>query len=112
MSPIPCLQWFNSAGLDLKPPGSFGTLGKGILREPGMFGWDMGAFRKISLTGDRVNMQFRARFFNIFNHPMFNNPPTDLRCQLRQDQGDARSRIPARLKAILLRASHASFNWR
>lgn len=47
-----------------------------------MFAWDMGAFKKISLTGDRVNMQFRARFFNIFNHPMFNNPPTDLRCQL------------------------------
>lgn len=69
MSPIPCLQWFNSAGLDLKPPGSFGTLGRGILREPGMFAWDMGAFKKISLTGDRVNVQFRARFFNIFNHP-------------------------------------------
>ena len=43
-----------------------------------MFSWDMGAFKKIPLKGDRVNMQFRAEFFNIFNHPMFNNPPTNL----------------------------------
>ena len=43
-----------------------------------MFAWDMGAFKKIPLKGDRVNMQFRAELFNIFNHPMFNNPPTNL----------------------------------
>jgi len=74
----PLTQWFNGAAFDLNPPGTFGTLGKGILRGPGMFAWDMGAFKKIPLEGDRVNMQFRAEFFNIFNHPMFNNPPTNL----------------------------------
>jgi hypothetical protein len=25
-----------------------------------------------------VNLQFQTRFFNIFNHPMFNNPTTNL----------------------------------
>ena len=53
-------------------------MGKGTLRGPNMFAWDMGAFKKIPIKGDRVFMQFRAEFFNIFNHPMFNNPSTTL----------------------------------
>src|SRR5262249_39800402 len=43
-----------------------------------MFSWDMGLFKKIPLGTERVNMQFRAEFFNIFNHAMFNNPATNL----------------------------------
>jgi hypothetical protein len=49
-------------------------VGKGTLRGPNMFAWDMGAFKKIPLKGDRAFMQFRAEFFNIFNHPNFANP--------------------------------------
>jgi hypothetical protein len=74
----PILQWFNKTAFATNPTGTFGTLGKGILRGPGMFSWDMGAYKKIPLKGERVSMQFRAEFFNIFNHPMFNNPPTSL----------------------------------
>ena len=43
-----------------------------------MFSWDMGAFKRIPLKGERLGLQFRAEFFNIFNHPMFNNPATSL----------------------------------
>ena len=74
----PLLQWFNRAAFATNPTGTFGTLGKGTLRGPSMFSWDMGAFKKIPLKGERVSMQFRAEFFNIFNHPMFNNPATSL----------------------------------
>jgi hypothetical protein len=74
----PLIEWFNGVAFAPNSPGTFGTLGKGILRGPGMFAWDMGAFKKIPLKGDRVSIQFRAEFFNIFNHPMFNNPPTNL----------------------------------
>ena len=74
----PLLQWFNGAAFAVNPIGTAGTLGKGILRGPSMFAWDMGAFKKIPLKGDRISMQFRAEFFNIFNHPMFNNPATSL----------------------------------
>jgi len=38
----------------------------------------MGAYKKIPLKGESVSMQFRAELFNIFNHPMFNNPATSL----------------------------------
>jgi hypothetical protein len=74
----PILQWFNKAAFAANPTGTFGTLGKGILRGPRMLSWDMGAYKKIPLKSERVSMQFRAEFFNIFNHPMFNNPATSL----------------------------------
>jgi hypothetical protein len=74
----PVLQWFNKAAFAANPTGTFGTLGKGTLRGPGMLSWDMGAYKKIPLKNERLAMQFRAEFFNIFNHPMFNNPATSL----------------------------------
>jgi hypothetical protein len=74
----PLLQWFNRAAFAANPTGTFGTLGKGTLRGPSMFSWDMGAFKKIPLKSERIGLQFRAEFFNIFNHPMFNNPATSL----------------------------------
>lgn len=74
----PLLQWFNRAAFAQNPTGTAGTLGKGILRGPNMFSWDMGAFKRIPLKGERLGLQFRAEFFNIFNHPMFNNPATSL----------------------------------
>jgi hypothetical protein len=74
----PLLQWFNKAAFAPNTTGTFGLLGKGTLRGPRMFSWDMGAFKKIPLKGERVSMQFRAEFFNVFNHPMFNNPATSL----------------------------------
>ena len=74
----PLLQWFNRAAFAANPTGTFGTLGKGTLRGPSMFSWDMGAFKRIPLKGERINLQFRAEFFNIFNHPMFNNPATNI----------------------------------
>jgi hypothetical protein len=74
----PILQWFNRAAFAPNPTETFGTLGKGTLRGPGMFSWDKGAFKRIPLRGDNVNLQFRAEFFNVFNHPMFNNPSSNL----------------------------------
>ena len=73
----PVLQWFNTAAFARNALGTFGTLGKGTLRGPSMFSWDMGVFKKIPL-GEKVSMQFRVELFNVFNHPMFNNPATTL----------------------------------
>ena len=74
----PLLQWFNRAAFTPNLLGTPGNVGRGTLRGPNMFAWDMGAFKKIPIKGERVSMQFRAEFFNIFNHPMFNNPATAL----------------------------------
>jgi hypothetical protein len=72
----PLFAWFNQAAFDDNPLGTVGTLGRGILRGPNVFTFDMGAFKRIPLKTERINLQFRAEFFNIFNHPVFNNPAT------------------------------------
>ena len=71
------LEWFNTAAFTRNAVGTFGTLGKGILRGPGMFSWDMGVLKNFRLKGE-TSAQLRAEAFNIFNHPMFNNPATSL----------------------------------
>jgi len=71
----PVFEWFNQAAFAVNPIGTFGTLGKGILRGPHMLAWDMGLFKTVKI-GEKVNVQFRSEFFNIFNHPNFCNPST------------------------------------
>jgi Carboxypeptidase regulatory-like domain/TonB-dependent Receptor Plug Domain len=53
------------------PPGTQqGSLGRNVIRA--LPGWqvDMGVRRQFNVT-ERVNLQFRAEAFNIFNHPNF-----------------------------------------
>jgi hypothetical protein len=54
----------------------FGNSGIGILRGPGQFNFDASAIKTTRVGGIRENatLQFRAEFFNIFNHPQFANP--------------------------------------
>jgi hypothetical protein len=63
----PTLEWFNPAAYAVNPVGTYGTLGKGTLRQPGSFNWDMGLFKNIKIS-ERFGVQFRSEFFNVFNH--------------------------------------------
>jgi hypothetical protein len=51
----------------------FGNSGTGILLGPGQFNWDL-SILKTTRVKERQTVQFRAEFFNAFNHPQFNNP--------------------------------------
>jgi len=51
----------------------YGDSGSGIILGPGQFNWDMSLLKNTHIT-ERQNIQFRAEFFNIFNHPQFTNP--------------------------------------
>jgi hypothetical protein len=57
------------------PPsfGTFGTMGRNIFRDSGFRNVDFSAMKNFRF-GERVGMQFRAEFFNLFNHPNFANP--------------------------------------
>jgi len=57
------------------PPalGTFGNMGRNIFRDWGFRNVDFSVMKNFRL-GERVGMQFRAEFFNIFNHPNFANP--------------------------------------
>lgn len=54
----------------------YGDAGLGILLGPGQFNWDMSLIKTTKVGGIREDgtLQFRAEFFNAFNHPQFNNP--------------------------------------
>jgi hypothetical protein len=54
-------------------PGTFGTMGRNTFRDFGFRNVDFSVV-KIFHFGERVNMQFRGEFFNVFNHPNFANP--------------------------------------
>jgi hypothetical protein len=54
----------------------YGNSGLGILLGPGQFNWDMSLTKTTRVGGIRedATLQFRAEFFNAFNHPQFSNP--------------------------------------
>jgi hypothetical protein len=66
----PCVDWLNLNSFVSNPAGTFGNLGKGALRYPGAFTWDMGFTKNFAFT-ERFKLQFRAEFFNIFNRVNF-----------------------------------------
>ena len=69
----PCVNRLNSQAFTLPAFGSFGTIGRGALRGPGLFNWDMEMAKTFSI-GEKVAAQFRLEYFNVLNHPNFKNP--------------------------------------
>nr|MDQ2901362.1 TonB-dependent receptor [Acidobacteriota bacterium] len=70
-------QYFNTSVFVPNAPGTFGSSGKNILRAPRFFDADAGLLRTAHVT-ERVSLQFRAEFFNVFNHVNLNGPNTTL----------------------------------
>ena len=66
----PCESWLIPASFTNNAAGTFGTVGKGSLRFPGLYVWDMGLAKTFSLT-ERFKLQLRGEFFNIFNRVNF-----------------------------------------
>ncbi len=56
----------------LPPAGSYGNSAPGVIRGPGMNNWDVSLFKNFR-QGERFNIQFRAEFFNFFNHTSFSS---------------------------------------
>ena len=66
-------QYFNTAVFAPNAIGTFGNSGKNILRGPGFFNLDFGATKRTNVT-ERVGLDFRAEFFNVFNNVNFTQP--------------------------------------
>jgi len=68
-------QWFNPAAF-LAPPnnsGFYGNLGRDTLIGPGLATWDFSLIKDTRIA-ERMNLQFRAEFFNFLNRANFNVP--------------------------------------
>jgi outer membrane receptor protein involved in Fe transport len=66
-------EYFNTADFSLNAPLTFGDSGRNIVIGPGFTNVDFALLKNTEIT-ERVNMQFRAEFFNILNHPNFALP--------------------------------------
>jgi hypothetical protein len=68
-------QWFNTSCFAAPPDWGFGTESRvdGQLRGPGINNWDFAVFKRTNLT-ERMGLEFRTEFFNLFNHPYFAMP--------------------------------------
>ncbi|MBV9341342.1 MAG: carboxypeptidase regulatory-like domain-containing protein, partial [Acidobacteria bacterium] len=67
--------WFNVNDFPVPncPNGCFGNAGKNILEGPGAKTADL-SVRKVFYFSERMNLEFRAEFFNALNHAVFSQP--------------------------------------
>ena len=70
-------QYFNVAAFTPNALGTFGSAGKNILRGPRLFNTDLSLLKNFRIM-ERVNLQFRAEFFNVFNNVNFSAPQNSL----------------------------------
>jgi len=65
--------YFDPKAFAAAPPFQFGNLGRNVLRGPGFTNFDIGMFKNFNFT-ERLRLQYRAEFFNLFNNVNFSNP--------------------------------------
>jgi hypothetical protein len=66
----PCVAgtFFNTCAFADPALGSAGNLGRNTIQGPGYQVWDFSLFKNFHLT-EKMNLEFRSEFFNMFNHP-------------------------------------------
>ena len=69
-------EWVNPAAFAVPAAGTFGNAPRDVARGPGAWQIDLGIGKHIPLT-ERAQLEFRAEFFNIFNHPQYGLPLSD-----------------------------------
>jgi hypothetical protein len=55
-----------------------GNTGRGAIPGPGFWNYDFAVLRNIALTEGGIRMQFRAEFYNVFNHANLYTPVSSL----------------------------------
>jgi hypothetical protein len=65
-------HWINPAAFT-EPAGEFGDAPRNLLRGPGTWQVDMGASKRFPIK-ERLQLEFRGEFYNIFNHPQLGQP--------------------------------------
>jgi len=66
-------QYFNPNAFVVPAPGTYGNVGRDVLTGPGLATLDLSA-AKITNISEKIKVQFRAEFFNIFNRANFGTP--------------------------------------
>jgi carboxypeptidase family protein len=69
-------QWFTSSAFVNPPDGQLGTANRAPLYGPGFVNTDFSLNKRFPIH-ERTDLEFRAEFFNLFNHPQFFTPVSD-----------------------------------
>ncbi len=72
----PQLQYFNPAAFTANPAGTFGNLGRDVLRGPGLVSLNVALVRNFHLN-ERWRLESRFEAFNVINHTNFGSPATN-----------------------------------
>ncbi|MGB7493942.1 MAG: TonB-dependent receptor [Candidatus Acidiferrum sp.] len=65
-------EWFDTAAFSMPAPGTWGDEPHNGVRGPGRQNWNISLFKNFMFNQERgTNLQFRAEFFNIWNHPQW-----------------------------------------
>jgi len=77
---VPVGLSFNPAAFVAPPAGRLGNAGRNTLRGDRYYNTDISLIRQfpLPLLGDAGALNFRAEFFNVFNHPNFSLPVSSL----------------------------------
>jgi hypothetical protein len=68
-------NWLNPAAFSMPMAGTFGNCGRNTIYGPNFRNVDFSVLKETKL-GQSRNLEFRAEFFNILNHPAFAQPDT------------------------------------
>ena len=70
-------EWFNVNCFAAPPEWGYGSEARvdPNLRGPGIDNFDFAVFKRTNI-GERMGIEFRTEFFNLFNHPYFSMPAT------------------------------------
>jgi Carboxypeptidase regulatory-like domain/TonB dependent receptor-like, beta-barrel len=66
-------QYFFADAFRSGPLGAFGNANRRFFHGPGLNNWDF-ALHKTTQLNEKIAFQFRAEFFNLFNHTQFTDP--------------------------------------
>ena len=96
-------EWFNTSAFRRLNPvtqaGQFGNEGRNIVTGPPLQQWDFSLFKNIPIRESK-NLQFRAEFFNVFNHANFRLPDNDVSSPTFGQISEA---LPGRLVQLALK---------
>jgi len=65
--------WYDPCAFSKPAPGTYGNLGRNTITGPGLSNVDFSA-QKVFKPTERVNLQFRAEIFNLFDQAHFYAP--------------------------------------
>lgn len=91
-------HWFDTSNFSPTPAGTFGNLPFNPVRGPRVNNWNMSLFKSFMLSESRGSrIEFRAEFFNVWNHTQFNNVNTGMSFDMSKfipDPNDPDTLIP------------------